>query len=385
MVPHTLNLVVADSAKSSTEAIAYFGYLAKLFSLFSASTHRWDILLRHVKTTLKSWSDTRWESRLKSVEPVRYKARQVREALVEISEMTSDPGVKVEAQALAEEVGSYRFCIRTAIWHDILTMIQHVSKLLQSPSVELDVAVNLLEKTRNSLFHYRNTGFSKAKAAAKDMCEEMNINSVLKEKRFRKTKQHFSYESPDEPIGDPLKKMETTFFNVVVDTALASLDERFQSLGEVNDKFGVLLNYLKMKEEEILKHCQNLSTALTHDGQPDVDGKELALEMQNFPKFPSNLSNMQLLTFLHEKKLTEIYPDMWVALRISATMAVTVAAAERSFSKLKLIKTYLRSTMGQERLSGLAIISINHMVSQQLSYDDVIDHFAARKTRRVRL
>lgn len=50
---HTLNLVVADAAKSSTEAVGYFGYLSKLFTLFSASTHRWDILLKHVKTTLK--------------------------------------------------------------------------------------------------------------------------------------------------------------------------------------------------------------------------------------------------------------------------------------------------------------------------------------------
>lgn len=112
---HTLNLVVANSAKRSTEAIGYFGYLAKLFSLFSASTHRWDILLKHVKTTLKSWSDTRWESRLKSVKPVRYQAGQVREALAEVRETTSDAGVKVEAQDLAEEVGSYRFCICTVI------------------------------------------------------------------------------------------------------------------------------------------------------------------------------------------------------------------------------------------------------------------------------
>lgn len=70
-------------------------------------------------------------------------------------------------------------------------------------------------------------------------------------------------------------------------------------------------------------------------------------------------------------------------MRISATLPVTVAAAERSFSKLKLIKTYLRSTMMQEHLSGLAIISINHVVSNQLSY--VVDDFAARKTRRVNL
>lgn len=172
---------------------------------------------------------------------------------------------------------------------------------------------------------------------------------------------------------------------MLVDNALSSLDERFQSLEKVNDKFRVLLNFPKMKEEDILKHCQTLSTTLAHDGQSDIDGNELAMEFQNFPQFPTDFTIMQLLTFMHDNKLTEIYPNMWIALRISATQAVTVASAERSFSKLKLVKTYLRSTMGQERLSGLAIISINHMLSKQLSYDDVIDDFAARKTRRVRL
>ncbi len=92
------------------------------------------------------------------------------------------------------------------------------------------------------------------------------------------------------------------------------------------------------------------------------------------------------MTFLHEKKLTEIYPNLWVALRVCATLPVTVAAAERSFSKLKLIKTYLRSTMGQECLCGLSIISINHVVSQQLMYDDITDDFFPAKTaRKVRL
>ncbi len=144
-------------------------------------------------------------------------------------------------------------------------------------------------------------------------------------------------------------------------------------------------HFHNLQKGELLQQCQTLSTTLTHDSQPDINGTELAKEMQTFPPSPSkNMTNMELLTFLHEKKLAEIYPNVRVALRISATLPVTVAAAERSFSKLKFIKTYLRSTM-QERLSGLSIISINDVVSNQLSYDDVVDDVAARKTGRVRL
>nr|CAH7712965.1 unnamed protein product [Callosobruchus chinensis] len=66
-------------------------------------------------------------------------------------------------------------------------------------------------------------------------------------------------------------------------------------------------------------------------------------------------------------------------------MPVTVASCERSFSKLKLIKTYLRSTMGQERLSGLAILSVEGDIARLLSYENVIKNFAMRKARKINL
>ncbi|XP_039469422.1 uncharacterized protein LOC120440633 [Oreochromis aureus] len=112
---------------------------------------------------------------------------------------------------------------------------------------KLDVAVDLLKKTKDSLTSYRNTGFSDAQTTAKEMCEEMNVEAELKQKRLRTTKRHFGYESPDEPIQDALKN-GNHIFNVVVDTAISSLDERFQNLGEVNDKFGVLLNFHNLQK-----------------------------------------------------------------------------------------------------------------------------------------
>lgn len=47
---------------------------------------------------------------------------------------------------------------------------------------------------------------------AKDICEDMYVEAVLKQKRLRSTKLHFSYESHDEPFSDALRKLEVGFF-----------------------------------------------------------------------------------------------------------------------------------------------------------------------------
>ncbi|CAI6349703.1 unnamed protein product [Macrosiphum euphorbiae] len=66
------------------------------------------------------------------------------------------------------------------------------------------------------------------------------------------------------------------------------------------------------------------------------------------------------------------------------TIPLTSAGAERTFSKLKLIKTYLRSTMSQQRLSGLATIRIEKELSEQLNYEDIINDFASKKARKIK-
>jgi len=59
-----------------------------------------------------------------------------------------------------------------------------------------------------------------------------------------------------------------------------------------------------------------------------------------------------------------------------------VATKERSFSKLKLVKTYLRSIMQDDRLSGLAVLSIENAETRKLDVSKIIDDFASRKARR---
>ena len=74
---------------------------------------------------------------------------------------------------------------------------------------------------------------------------------------------------------------------------------------------------------------------------------------------------------------------MCIALRIFCCLPVSVAQAERSFSKLAIIKkNYLRSTMSQERLNGLSIISIEHELTRQINFNEVLRDFSNMKIRR---
>jgi hypothetical protein len=61
---------------------------------------------------------------------------------------------------------------------------------------------------------------------------------------------------------------------------------------------------------------------------------------------------------------------------------VTVASAERSFSKLKLLKNYLRSVMSQERLNGLATLCIEKKLVDEIDIDSIVTDFASRNFRR---
>ena len=91
-------------------------------------------------------------------------------------------------------------------------------------------------------------------------------------------------------------------------------------------------------------------------------------------------SSINVLNYI---KRLESFPNACIAFKILLTIPIVVASTERSFSKLKLIKSYLRSTMSQERLSGLAILSIENEMLVELECKNLISNFASQKARKI--
>lgn len=91
------------------------------------------------------------------------------------------------------------------------------------------------------------------------------------------------------------------------------------------------------------------------------------------------MSTMEIFEFVKEM---DCYPNISVAYHTLFTMLVTVASAERSFSKLKLLKNYLRSKMPQQMLNDLAILSIEKKLLDGIDLDNTVTDFAPRNVRR---
>ena len=69
--------------------------------------------------------------------------------------------------------------------------------------------------------------------------------------------------------------------------------------------------------------------------------------------------------------------------KLYLTIGVSIARCKRSFSKLKIIKSYLLSTMSDDRLSGLSILFIEKDYDQKLDFEDINADFASAKARKV--
>jgi hypothetical protein len=256
----------------------------------------------------------------------------------------------------------------------------------------IDVAIESVQGLISFFTKYRETGFSKALEGAKEIAMELDINPAFRTKRKITRKRQF-----DEGPADATTESHSTeeafrinYFLRIVDQAIASVKTRCEQYQEYETTFGFLFtsDRLRLLDDESLKDaCLKLEPALKHEKVDetlvDIDGEELWRELSLIQNLlEKSMGPLDILKFLEKRPF---YPFANIAYRILLTIPVTVASAERSFSKLKLLKSYMRSTMTQERLSGLATIALKNDILEKINYKDMIEDFISRNSRRMML
>src|SRR6266498_5527954 len=163
-----------------------------------------------------------------------------------------------------------------------------------------------------------------------------------------------------------------------------SLKTTFEELLMFKGIFGFLLSssvLRSLNDRELEECCTKFANTFSHEGSSDVEVNDLISELKilRFTLPDGTLSAMEIFEHIRD---VDCYPNASIAYRILFTMPVTVASAERSFSKLKLLKNYLRSPMSQKRLNGLATLCIEKQLLNDIDINSIIDDFVSKNVRR---
>lgn len=385
---HNLNLVINDAVSSCVEIQIFFATLQDLYNFFGNSIKRWDLLSKFTgesDTTLKKLNPTRWSSRVNTISAIKLRFFDIIKALSEIVLKSPNKDERSEAESIKTKMLNFEFVLLCEFMHSVLNDINYASKTLQKCDINLGEASKALAETKAKLQIYRND-FELFKCKASETARKYGIDTHFQEKRQRKVKKHFDELAADHRFPNREEIFKIEIFNNVLDTLIAQLNTRFTGMSAVCQIFDFLTPtfLLHVDEATLLQKCDEFQRKYS-----DIIGPSFSLQFINIyhlvlPQLTQAWTVHQLCKEIMSKygvlecDLTEVF----TAMLLFFTIPVTSAAAERSFSKLKIIKNYLRNSMGQTRLRHLSLIAIENKTASSLDLTEVIDTFAKTKARK---
>lgn len=375
------------------EVQRFWELIEQIYVFFGRSIKRWELLSTFLSKNsllkLKRLCPTRWSSRNDSLQAVAFRFCDILKTLSKIILTSNSKTERNEAIHLRKEMENFEFVLQVVLHTKVLTTTNLVTKVLQQPDVDLSQANVLLEQAYRELQEFRND-YEGAKKQAIQLSADWGVKVEFCNKRVKKTKKYFEELCEDERLSDGEARFRVNIFYGCLDIICNQLVNRFKSLSDVIKTFRVLQpkELTKLTDQELYTEAVKLADTYAEDISDKFPEQLLSLRSCLKTQIEKLNSVKQLadLLIIENVALSTSFQEVCTALILFLTIPVTVATAERSFSKLKIIKTYLRSTMGQDRLSCLSILSIEHRIANRLrsNLDQIIRMFADVKVRRIK-
>ena len=108
-----------------------------------------------------------------------------------------------------------------------------------------------------------------------------------------------------------------------------------------------------------------------------------AFYLRSSPNLGLRINTAQAqLSYLKKNCLIEAFPNVAIILCIYLTLPVENSERERSFSALKRVKNYLFLSVTQDHVRNFCIIAIEKSFTKCMSFENIVDKFAAGKCRK---
>lgn len=396
---HCLNLALVDSvcdksknSKRNKLVFNFFGTIQFTYNFIESSAMRHTILEKISKDlgikllTLKSCSITRWACRAEAVKSVLNNYGVLLLAIEDICESSSVPEMCAKGMGLKYQLKSFDFIFGLYLLNPILNIILKTSSLLQSPNMDLVLAVNSVESLVQNLMAMRNSDeeFINIYQQSVELCNKngVQVPEVINRKvstRIDKTaNSQFFFKTKK-------NELKVTVYNQLLDELISGINSRFNQeivqlvqavasmirLDSTPVMISILSKFANVPVEILESEIKLLKYLPATNGKPDTN--------------TNNESIHAWLDYMKKNNYIKSFIGFFTVLKLFSVIPVTSCSCERVFSKLTIVKNKLRSTMQQDRLNSLLLMFTESELTSSINIDTVIDEFKMMGNRRIHL
>ena len=365
---HCANLVAKESCDVSTVIKNALGVVNELGVLFNESgklrENFKDVCTQSdvTHTRLRPLCPTRWTVRLRAVDAVLHQYEEIMMMLEELAEGSSH--LSTRAGGLFAQLQQGSTVVALLLARSVIAPLDRLNRVTQDATCTVSAMLQCVEMTVEELKVQEQSSRTKVsecmKQAEKYGCEEV----VVPRKRRRPTRMDDYVQKPG--MKDVTQPPEThrpetkcdylkNEYLRVLSTAVRQLQARFAQEG--------IRAHAQMEQLLLSAPQENAARQLLEKSPwaSDLDAANLVPQLQVLFREvrPRSLSDALKVVQVLEKPALLMVPDAVKLLKLLLTLPASSATAERSFSALRRLKTWLRSTMTQRRLNAAAICHVH--------------------------
>lgn len=284
----------------------------------------------------------------------------------------------IDASTLLAAITKFDFLMAIVVAWKTLTLVKPLSVGLQSSSIDICKAYEEAAATKKSVQHVRNNvdqfhiewfQIAESKAAA------VGVDGPSLPRRCGR-----QISRNNVPAEEPCEYFKRAITIPFLDHLLHAFEHRFDT-EQLRVARGLSLVPATMKNNPQWKQNAMDLASFYEDDLPSSHNIDMELVSWaiRWSEQQDNLPSRPDITL--RQCDVKYFPNIHTLLRIICTLPVTSCSCERSISGLRRLKTYLRSTMGQERLNGLALLHCHY--SMDVNAEEILNMFARKHPRRM--
>ena len=390
---HALNLAACDVLKQSKVMKNALELTHEITKLIKYSPRREGIFLKvkeGITTTscpgIRVLCPTRWTVRAESLSSIMSNFEVLRSTWEEAVDAVQDTETKSRIRGVASQMETFEYFFGNLLGTLILKHADNLSSTLQHESVSAAEGQQIAKMTVQTLQSIRNDeSFENFWKCTTEKAKQLDIGEP-KLPRQRKRTRRYDDGNYSGYFHDTSEALFKQMYFEALDLIINCIQDRFDQPG---------FRIYQSVESLLVKACQQkdwksdldiVCEMYKDDFNKDLLSTQLNILEANFKDYDSsdNITIFDVKNYLLSRSPGQLALISQVKrlIQLLLVMPATNASSERSFSALRRVKNYLRTTMTQERLNYLMILYVHKERTDSLDMKSIINEFISSSEHR---